>query len=121
MLVTNKKLLTKHFPFGYYETFTKRSNQAIRWKKNHDKKLLNIGKKGFHITKLKLYRRMMMFPLAAKSASTLAGRNFNNIKSTKPFCQFTLMTRSIVPHVKISKHAFKELSREGFMLTIKKP
>lgn len=62
-----------------------------------------------------------MFPYAANSASRLAARDIISIKSTKPFCQFTLMTRSIVPHVKISKHAFKELSREGYMLTIRKP
>jgi hypothetical protein len=121
MLVTNKKWITRHFPFGYYETFTKRSNQAVRWKKNHAKKKTLIYKREFHKTLLKLYYRLELSPLAAQSASRLVARDITSIKSTKPYCQFTLMTRSLVPHVKISKHAFKELSREGFMLTIKKP
>ena len=68
-----------------------------------------------------MYFKLDWRPLAAVSASTLGGAEMLKIRSTKPFCQFTLMTRSIVPHVKISKHAFKELSREGYMLTITRP
>lgn len=112
--------MTEKFPFGYFESFTKRSNQAVRWKKNIEKKAGKQTVKRYNRSMLRFYAEMGLYPRAAESAVRMNGVDFLSIRSTKPFCQFTLMTRSLVPHIKISKHAFKELSREGYMVSIRK-
>lgn len=97
----------------------KRSNHAIRWKKNRIRKSKIYHTKLYNKTKMKFYKLLGRDRReVASSVSRLNGRDLASIRSTKTFCQFTLMTRSIVPHIKINKHAFKQLSREGYLVNI---